>query len=333
MPTLYISLFTYRAPQWTSPSSPRKPGCCQHGVPRFRHCIPDPPGIRSHSDLWIWRVTPRNRAESVARADARRRCPPGRSRAAPCSKPGSTSCPSPGPGPSQRSKGCRFQRSCPAHARTIMTHFTTRERGTGTVLRRPDNSRRQGSISSLIPRLNRVHHSTFVFVEISRSFEVYLDTPSLLASSRVNIFFLHFRKFFLSKFALELEELSAFQLVVRWIVSCFLLVFIAVYSTAQRNVLRANLRGIRRLFVVVYHNVHQLRLERDRFSLGPSRRSRNRPRIPSPSDSNLPRGVCKWERVASTSYTIWHFVNSRKTPDSPSCCCQWQHEDGKPVQW
>ena len=140
-------------------------------------------------------MTPRNHAVSVARVDARRRCPPDRSRAAPYSKPGSTSCPSPGPGPSQRSRGCRFQRSCPAHARTIMTHFTTRERGTGTVLYRPDNSQRQGSISSLISRLNRVHYSTFVFVEILRSFEVYLDTPSSLASSRVNIFFLHFRKF------------------------------------------------------------------------------------------------------------------------------------------
>lgn len=48
--------------------------------------------------------------------------------------------------------------------------------------------------------------------------------------------------------------------------------------------------------------------------LGPSRRSGNRPRIPSPSDSNLPRGVCKCESlyIASNSHRIWHFVNSRK---------------------
>lgn len=115
-------LSTYRAPRWTSPSSPRKPGCCRHGVPRSRHRVPDlPPGTRSHSDLWTWRATPRNRAGSAAPADARRRCRRDRSRAVPCSTPGSTSCPSPGPGPSQRSRGCRFQRSCPA-ARTVMTH-------------------------------------------------------------------------------------------------------------------------------------------------------------------------------------------------------------------
>lgn len=146
-----------------------------------------------------------------------------------------------------------------------MTHFTTQERGTDTVLRRPDNSQRQDSISSLIPRLNLVHHSTFVSVEITLSFRGVLGHACSLTADRAVIFFSHFRKFSLSRSALESKELSAVQL------DCSLnsLAFPPRFyrrSTARRNARCESPWYPSIISVVIYHDVHQLRLERDRFS-------------------------------------------------------------------
>jgi len=125
---------------------------------------------------------------------------------------------------------------------------------------------------------------------------VYLGT--LAPSLAPKYIFLTFSQNFRSRVG---KSPSAFQfdrsLNIYSFVALPLLVFIA-RSTTPRNERHASLRGIRRLSVVVCHDVHQLRLERDRFSRTLPGRSRNRPRIPSPSDSNPPRGVCKCERVA-----------------------------------
>jgi len=260
---------------------------------------------------------------SVARVDARRRCPPDRSRAAPYSKPGSTSCPSPGPGPSQRSRGCRFQRSCPAHARTIMTHFTTRERGTGTVLYRPDNSQRQGSIGSLISRLNRVHYSTFVFVEILRSFEVYLDTPSSLASSRVNIFFLHFRKFLSLKVRSRVGRALGFSARRSLNSLVFPPQFYRRYIRQRGGMHDARVSVVSTDYSSLFTTTCTS-FGWNAIGFSPVVRGIGQGflhlRIPICRAAYVNETVSLY--VAPTSYTIWHFVNSRKTPDSPSCCCQ-----------
>lgn len=198
-----------------------------------------------------------------------------------------------------------------------MTHFTTRERGTDTVLRRPDTSRRQGSISSLIPRLNHVHHSTSAFVEIAVSprcawTRLFVGSQSreYISLTFSQIFFIFY---FLSRVGVELFRV--FQLDRSLNNFAFL-------STTWRNARRANSRGIYRLSVVVFTTTCTSFGWNAIGFLGPSRRSGNRPRIPSPSNSNRLRAAYANARVVlyCPRPLIWHFVNSQKTPETRRRC-------------
>lgn len=178
-----------------------------------------------------------------------------------------------------------------------MTHFTTRERGTDTVLRRPTTAGGRTRLVRFTPRPNRVHHSTFVLVEIALSSRDVLGHACSLTAGRAAIFLSHFRKFSLSRSALESKEFSAVQLDRSLNSLAFPSTFLSPFDSATECTTRVS-GAIRRTTIsaVVYHDVHQLRPERDRFS-------RTLPSFGEPAKDSLTFGfqsagavVCKCER-------------------------------------